>query len=235
MDEPIVLFRGDELEHHGVMGMRWGVWNEETRARHTGQGGPQAHGPAAGPGRRDPRGQTQARGGSPSRTGDRSGQRPQSSGQNRGQRDERGGQRDRRDTRNQRDRDRVPSMRVSASKDGRMSDSEIARMREMIALQKDMVYLDRAKAQKVQDTLAIIGAGLGLASSVDTMIGNPIMQKVSRKFGVNPLNVLGKTMEIISKQTENALDRQLRVEIASLDREQRATDAQLDRELRKRH
>jgi len=105
----------------------------------------------------------------------------------------------------------------------------------MIALQKDMVYLDRAKAQKVQDTLAIIGAGLGLASSVDTMIGNPIMQKVSRKFGVNPLNVLGKTMEIISKQTENALDRQLRVEIASLDREQRATDAQLDRELRKRH
>lgn len=24
------------LSHHGVKGMKWGVWNEETKARHTG-------------------------------------------------------------------------------------------------------------------------------------------------------------------------------------------------------
>ena len=26
----------DYLEHHGVKGMKWGIWNEETRARRTG-------------------------------------------------------------------------------------------------------------------------------------------------------------------------------------------------------
>jgi len=34
MDDYILLYRGNELEHHGVLGMKWGVWNEETRARH---------------------------------------------------------------------------------------------------------------------------------------------------------------------------------------------------------
>ena len=26
----------NHLEHHGVLGMKWGVWNEETRARRAG-------------------------------------------------------------------------------------------------------------------------------------------------------------------------------------------------------
>jgi len=34
MSEPIVLFRGNELEHHGILGMKWGIRNEETRERY---------------------------------------------------------------------------------------------------------------------------------------------------------------------------------------------------------
>jgi hypothetical protein len=31
-----VIRSPDYLEHHGIKGMKWGVWNEETRARKTG-------------------------------------------------------------------------------------------------------------------------------------------------------------------------------------------------------
>ena len=31
-----VIRSPDYLEHHGIPGMKWGVWNEETRARRTG-------------------------------------------------------------------------------------------------------------------------------------------------------------------------------------------------------
>ena len=31
-----VIRSPNELEHHGILGMKWGVWNEETRARRMG-------------------------------------------------------------------------------------------------------------------------------------------------------------------------------------------------------
>lgn len=31
------VIRSGELQHFGIKGMKWGVWNEETRARRTGQ------------------------------------------------------------------------------------------------------------------------------------------------------------------------------------------------------
>ena len=36
MDNRTVTVHGSELFHAGVKGMKWGVWNEETRARYTG-------------------------------------------------------------------------------------------------------------------------------------------------------------------------------------------------------
>lgn len=38
MNYIVIRTSDDHLEHHGILGMRWGVWNDETRARYTGEG-----------------------------------------------------------------------------------------------------------------------------------------------------------------------------------------------------
>ena len=32
----VTIYYGGSLTHHGIQGMKWGVWNEDTKARYTG-------------------------------------------------------------------------------------------------------------------------------------------------------------------------------------------------------
>jgi hypothetical protein len=66
---------------------------------------------------------------------------------------------------------------------------ELQRMNDLLNVQKNMAYTQAAKTQKIQNVLGVVNAGVGLAISIDSALGNPAMQKISAALKMNPLTI----------------------------------------------
>ena len=170
-------FNSSEFQHYGVLGMKWGVWNEETKARRAA--------------RKTMRAQTQAA-------------KEKASAEQ-------------------------TKLNVKLSKGRTLSNEEIRRMRDIISLQKDMYYMDSIKSQKVTNTLATINGFLGMATTVDSMLGNPLMQKTAGIFDIKPLAIAGKALEVSSREMQNDKDRVMRAAEKDADLATRKAIADADR------